>query len=393
MSGFSYNKWDHIELSSDEDKDCPPSVDKSLMRRIQKEKRANRDQNIALEKAKLEKDVEAATQQMQELQANAGPETQEQIGQLRQENQKRADRLREIELNKKWNSHNICKVKEESTIVNKSSSNVTKDGYIVPQEKLEAIKAKMEANRAAAGTAAASDDSGSIGSSGSSQVALKATDEDTMEGYNEFVAKHKALLDKFMNLSSLETTEQMLLANADVLFTEHASSYFLLACLKWEMDGKRAKMKRIARQSQILSNITALASQANRHPGSFINVFFKKATNNTEFKAGVDGFIEKVIARAIEKKEQAAAEAEGEEMVETEVALSEIPLEERLGPGGLDPVEVFDSLPQALKDAFSSRELEPLKKALGGMEPKDAEYHMERCTKAGLWNPDGASGN
>ena len=72
-----------------------------------------------------------------------------------------------------------------------------------------------------------------------------------------------------------------------------------------------------------------------------------------------------------------------------EVDLSSLPKEERLGPGGLDPIEVFESLPKPLQEAFESRTMEALREALMGMKPEDAQYHMKRCEDSGLWNAAG----
>ena len=65
--------------------------------------------------------------------------------------------------------------------------------------------------------------------------------------------------------------------------------------------------------------------------------------------------------------------------------LADIPKEERLGPGGLDPLEVVESLPKVMRDAFESRDVDNLKQALLSLDPKDAEYHMKRCIDSGLW--------
>ncbi len=57
-----------------------------------------------------------------------------------------------------------------------------------------------------------------------------------------------------------------------------------------------------------------------------------------------------------------------------------------MGPGGLDPLEVFESLPESMQEAFESREKEKLEAALRAMTPDEAEYHMQRCIDSGLWN-------
>eukprot|EP01062_Namystynia_karyoxenos_P073182 TRINITY_DN7001_c0_g1_i1.p1 TRINITY_DN7001_c0_g1~~TRINITY_DN7001_c0_g1_i1.p1 ORF type:complete len:509 (+),score=216.38 TRINITY_DN7001_c0_g1_i1:97-1527(+) len=64
--------------------------------------------------------------------------------------------------------------------------------------------------------------------------------------------------------------------------------------------------------------------------------------------------------------------------------------EERKGPGGLDPCEVFKELPDSMKDAFRTREIKPLQDAIAAMSDEEARLHLDKCIKAGLWNPGGA---
>ena len=53
--GFSYSKWDNIELSDDED-NFHPNIDNNLMIRLQREKREQREKEEADQRAKLEKE-------------------------------------------------------------------------------------------------------------------------------------------------------------------------------------------------------------------------------------------------------------------------------------------------------------------------------------------------
>ena len=81
------------------------------------------------------------------------------------------------------------------------------------------------------------------------------------------------------------------------------------------------------------------------------------------FVEAVAMFAARIQARAVDKRkemdEAKARRAElGEDSDEEEVELSR---EERLGPGGLDPVEVFETLPEALQEAFQSQDTQKLK--------------------------------
>merc|ERR1712232_277834 len=153
-------------------------------------------------------------------------------------------------------------------------------------------------------------------------------------------------------------------------------------------NGFRVKMKLTARQSQIISNIAELAKTMQRHPGNVIVPFFTRISQDEfydGFMQGVNAFIEKIIARAVVKKKEIDAErAKETEAATQEVDLKDIPREERLGPGGLDPVEVFETLPKSMQEAFESRDTDKLKEALMKMDMKDVEYHMKRCVDSGL---------
>ena len=88
-----------------------------------------------------------------------------------------------------------------------------------------------------------------------------------------------------------------------------------------------------------------------------------------------------IIKRAVTKK----AEIDRERAQEEGVDLESVPREERLGPGGLDPLEVIQELPVAMQEAFESRDTDKLREVLLSMPPEDAERLMKRCVDSGLW--------
>ena len=100
-------------------------------------------------------------------------------------------------------------------------------------------------------------------------------------------------------------------------------------------------------------------------------------------------FIQRIKARAVTKRkemDEARAKEIREKGIEADgaVDVADIPLEQRLGPGGLDPLEVFESLPESMQEAFESREKEKLEAALRAMTPEEAGYHMKRCVDSGV---------
>ena len=141
-------------------------------------------------------------------------------------------------------------------------------------------------------------------------------------------------------------------------------------------------MEHVSHQCIVMQFILELSKTLKYDPRACVGPFFSKMqTANKEYKDGfndeLNAFKGRIKKRAAEKIEAAMQEAEEEER------------QKRLGPGGLDPVEVFESLPDELKQCFESQNIEMLQETILKMKKEDAEYHMERCIKSGLWVPDG----
>merc|ERR1719336_382730 len=61
-----------------------------------------------------------------------------------------------------------------------------------------------------------------------------------------------------------------------------------------------------------------------------------------------------------------------------------------LGPGGLDPTEVLQSLPEEIQSAFVDQDKDKLVAALENLPRAEANDIIKRCIDSGLWNPGGA---
>ena len=196
--------------------------------------------------------------------------------------------------------------------------------------------------------------------------------------YNDFVLEHEDILEAYSEIRDLEQTKEYLFKHCDVLLHEHGQSYMLLSCLEDEMNGKRARMKHVCRQSQILSHITELAVSMKRDPRDMVLPFFKRISEAeylTGFTTSVAEFTERIVKRAVEKRKEMDAE-DAEELDEDSVPL---------GPGGLNPYKVLASLPQSMKDAFESQDIARLHEVLADMPPADAKHYMKLCVDSGLW--------
>jgi cell division cycle protein 37 len=440
---FDYSKWDNIELSDDEE-DCHPNIDKESWFRMKHRSRVEREENEAKDRARIEQKMLENMQRVQilkhdlqkiaKLQANDSDSDDDgddlddtegikaELAELESENISFQARLDEYEKNKKWNVDNMFEVKEERTVINPKAAQPTysEAGYAEPKEDLKKVSETMrqtqigatdgekkpaavkstadsdaEATTATKPTPANTDSAPNNTSNDTSpSLATKsspagpARDLGAMDTYHEFTEKYADLVEQFMALPDLAGSEEFLLRHGDVLLQENASNYLLLASLEDEMNGYHDKMKRTARQSQIITSIAELAKTVKTHPGNVIRPFFqrlKERLHLEEFLAQTKAFQEKIVSRAVVKRQEIDRERAQEARNEKGTSLEDIPLEQRLGPGGLDPLEVIETLPPGMVAAFESRDVEQLKQVLMEMDADEAEAHMKRCIDAGLW--------
>ena len=183
-----------------------------------------------------------------------------------------------------------------------------------------------------------------------------------------------------------------MLAHTELL-SEHATGFYLLHCINLQVDGKTREMRKTSRQYLLLTYVVDLAkSMPGRDARDAIKPMFNKMLSNKHAAEAFHEHLEKYIAHVktradVKKKELAeAAEGEGEEEY--------VPLEkgQQVGPGGLDPAEVFETLPKVLQEAFGERSIDALKNALGSMPAEEAQHCMQRCIDSGLWDPGPSDG-
>jgi cell division cycle protein 37 len=320
---------------------------------------------------------------------------QAELDELQAANAKRQAKLDEYEKNKKWNVDNLGHVVADKTEISATAGkkNYTASGFVPPKPddlkptKQVASSKSHDAEDAAVEASTTTTSSKTLINAPSPADRFKKEDLGVIEAYPQFCDKYADLVEEFMKIPDLNGSRDFLLNNAEVLLQENASNYLLLAALEDEMNGRQEAMKLTARQSQIITNIAELAKTVDTHPGNVIMPFFKRMEERVhleEFLAGVKAFQEKIIQRAVVKRQEIDAQREAESK-----NLEDIPREQRLGPGGLDPLEVIETLPNDMVRAFESRDVDQLKEALMKLEPEEAEYHMKRCVDSGLWNAGG----
>jgi len=420
---FDYSKWDNIELSDDES-DLHPNIDKESWFRLKHRTRVEREEREETTKANLIEANRLADIRIAEIDVNLKlieegkeEEVDEDPDAMRAEKQQLLDlnvvrngQLEHLEKNKKWNWENMCTTVEETTVI--SSSAVV--GEAGTGEAKRILKQTRDANAPAAAASSASSSSSTAtktsststsSTSTSSKPAAPATaaappaaassggskraaagpkpEAAEVENYATFVEAHEQLMDQFIDTESMDDSRELLRAHPRILMNEHCASFLLLSCLEDEMNGNHTRMRLCARQSQLLSHIAELGRSMNRHPRDLLDAFFmrmREGPHFMEFMSQVQNFIEKIQKRAVEKRKEMEAAGETEQ-----VPLEQLSKEERLGPGGLDPVEVFDSLSPELQEAFETRDTEKLKEAFGAMPPEEAQDTLQRCIDSGLW--------
>lgn len=203
----------------------------------------------------------------------------------------------------------------------------------------------------------------------------------------EFFEKYKKECRTFGMYSKPEDSQKYLREHPH-LVCEHLASYLIVWCVDLQVEGKTDLMERVAHQTIVAQFIMELAKSIKRDPRQCVDGFFHRLKNPEPqymdaFTDELNALKERVRKRAIERKSEAEARARAEAEAEAEA---------RLGPGGLDPLEVLETLPQDIRDAFESQNTEKLRAAFAALPPKDAEHHFKRVVDSGLWVPAKSDG-
>lgn len=205
------------------------------------------------------------------------------------------------------------------------------------------------------------------------------TDEEKEAHTKKFFKENEKLMKQYGMLRRFEDSKVFLMNN-NLLVHEDTANYLVIWCINLEIEGKRELMTHVAHQCICMQYMLQLSKQLKIDPRGCVAPFFERIqvadpVYKSQFDDEIASFIGRIEKRAKEKVAEAEKEVEEEE---------ELNKEQRLGPGGLDPVEVFESLPKELQECFESRDPELLQRAIATMKPEDARYHMKRCVDSGL---------
>lgn len=357
MAGFSYKKWDHIEVSDDED-DTHPNIDTPSLFKWRHEARVDRMQQQKEEEERIKKEKQATEKELSQKKAA--------LDRAKKDDDREPESMKLEELSKELKS-----VEEKKKAIDKKEKNFEEEKKKQPLNVDTISKPGF--------------DYSSINKSKSKWEEEKdLTEEEKASRMAEFIKENRDLIREFGMLRRWEDSKKFLQENLH-LVCEDAANDLVVWCVNLEIEEKRELMEHVAHQVISLQFMLELSKQLEVDPRSTVTSFFyrmEKAKQSEEqqyakaFTEELEAFKDRIRKRAKEKIDAALAEYEEEEKVK------------RIGPGGLDPVEVFESLPKELQDCFESQDLELLKTTMTTMNDADARYHLDRCIKSGLWVPN-----
>lgn len=209
------------------------------------------------------------------------------------------------------------------------------------------------------------------------------TEEEKMDRQREFIREHESNLKKFGMLRKFDDSRRFLQEHP-YLCCEETANYLVIWCINLVMEQKENLMEHVAHQCICMQYILELGKQLDIDPRACVSSFFVRIQEaDKQYKDAFDdelnAFKKRVTERGRKRLEEAIKEVEEEEEAEKR---------KRLGPGGLDPVEVFETLPEVLQKCFESKDVALLQKTITELPEEEARYHMKRCVDSGLWVPE-----
>lgn len=342
-----YSVWDHIEVSDDED-ETHPNIDTPSLFRWRHQARVERMEDMKKKKEDLNKNKSTIGKQVDSLKErikameldgdkDKSKDLQKELNELMKQEEhfrKKEQELLEEEKSQPWNVDTLSEPGFQKTIINKPK----------PKDK------------------------------------QKLSEEEELEQSKKFMDENKEAIKKYGMLHEYHDNEEYLMKNPH-LACEYTANYLVIWCIDLEVEEKHALMERVAHQTICMQFLLELARTMDIDPRSTIRPFFNKMRKGEDsymegFHIELKAFIGRIKERAQARIEKAMEEYEAEEK------------QKRLGPGGLDPVEVFETLPKVLQDCFESKNIEMLQQVMTSMPEDEARYHLKRCIDSGLWIPD-----
>uniref|UniRef100_A0A3P9MSF3 Hsp90 co-chaperone Cdc37 n=1 Tax=Poecilia reticulata TaxID=8081 RepID=A0A3P9MSF3_POERE len=187
------------------------------------------------------------------------------------------------------------------------------------------------------------------------------TQQEKVEKHKTFVEKHAKEMKHFGMLRRWDDSQKYLSDNPH-LVCEESANYLVILCIDFEIVEKHALME-----------------------GCFRQFFSNIRTENEQYQNAFDRELD-LLKERVRRSAQAQMEGTMKELEEEE-------RQKRLGPGGLDLVEVYEGLPkenriEEMQRSFDEKSSEMLQDVMNKLNPEEGRCHLQRCIDSGLWVPD-----
>lgn len=363
MSVINYSKWDNIEISDDED-DTHPNVDTPSLHRWRHQARVDREAETKRDKATRRMNLKVAQKQASNLKAEV-----DRISALAPDPAKVTDEQKKDITDKKTK---LTELEQQVADYEEKEKELERQERMFPKWNVDNMSSdKWNTSR--------------ISKIKSEEE--PANEEERFEQTKDFWQKHDKEIKEFGMLSKHDESEKFLARHPNLVH-ENLANKLVIWCIDLEVQGKHKLMERVAHQCIVIQYILEVAKSVKVDPRGCVKVFFSRVKTAEKqyldaFEDEYQSFMGRVRARAKIRIDEAMKEVEEEEQAEREA---------RLGPGGLDPLEVLETLPEKIKTAFQTQNTPMLQEGFAELSEEDAQYHLKRAIDSGLWVPGGGGG-
>ncbi|XP_056136976.1 hsp90 co-chaperone Cdc37 [Lampris incognitus] len=354
-TGVDYSVWDHIYVSDDEDV-THPNVDTPSLYRMRHRARLERMAEFQQRGEDLENNIADCKSRIEEAQGRLrGLEDRDGVKEGEEEDERKADldktkaEIKKLRKDEELLEKMMAEYRREEKKLPWNVDTLSKDGF---SKSVLNIK----------------------------HVAKEETEEEKEEKHKNFVDKHEKQIKHFGMMRRWDDSQKYL-SDHPHLVCEETANYLVVMCIDLEVEEKHALMEQVAHQTIVMQFILEMAQALQVDPRGCFRQFFSKIKiadkpYQDAFFTELESLKERVRDCARVRIENAMKAREEEER------------QKRLGPGGLDPVEVYNSLPKEMQRGFDEKNIQMLQDAISKLDLTEGKYHMMRCIDSGLWVPD-----
>jgi len=215
-------------------------------------------------------------------------------------------------------------------------------------------------------------------------------EDESIENVEDFFKKYRSKLETYAIIPDDKVADQFLQDNKEIV--NHSGEGFLITlAVDKSCEGEPASLNvpLMAKRCLTVHNILASAKEANINIEKAVEMFYKRRNNKNisemytkEFDEQHSELLSLIKKRTKERLEEAEEEARKPIQLTPE---EEIECKAPVGPGGLDPTEVLNSLPKDMQTAFMEKNTDKLLAVLKELPEEEARKYMDDCVKSGLW--------